>query len=145
MARKQSGLDVETVRHSITHGGEFRVHLIWSRGGTCTARMWHPDGYKVGSAGGYGYDKGGTALGQAIELFFAEELKALPLPERRANGSVSSGFYGLNETKDGKRYLDGACGLSCMLAILKALGFTSVEDYSTGKSSSMILARKAGV
>lgn len=138
----QKAMDVVAIKQSIQSQGEFRVHLAYSRGGTVTARMWHPDGFKVGSAGGGGYDKYGTALGEAIMLFFAEELKALPLPVRRSNGSVESGLYGMAESKDGKRYLDGGCGIERMLDVLRALGF-EVDVYATGKNSEMVLARKA--
>ena len=140
---KLSKTDLEAIRDTIKHTGEFRVHLIYARSGLCTkARMWHPDGHVVGRANGGGYDKGGAALGQAIELFFAEELKGLPLPTRNKSGSTS-GLYCLYERKDGTRYMYGACGKECMLAILKALGY-EVNLYETGKLSSMVVARKAG-
>lgn len=199
-------MDIEAIRQAIHNTGEFRVHLKYGRGGTVTARMWHPDGFAVGRAGGGGYDKRGTALGEAIALFFAPELKALPLPERgpdtftieqgpdgwkttisghivkrdaekdtvlclsrygyaslsEAEGTVRSAgedpktftfgrrsgvrpaesLHGLGETKDGKRYLDGACGIECMIKILEALGFKA-RLFSTGKDSDMLLAERA--
>lgn len=139
---KLSGKEVAEIKASIVSGGEFRVHLIHSSSGlTCKARIWHPDGYVVGSASGGGYDKEGTALGQAITLFFGEELRNVPLPERDANGRTTRGFYGLSESKsDGRRWIDGACGLQSVIRILEALGFESVRDLSTGKLSTLILA-----
>lgn len=132
---KLSAKDVSEIRDTIRHTGEFRVHLIYARSGTCTkARMWHHDGQVVGRADGGGYDKGGAALGQAIELFFAEELKA--------EGSAITGLYGARRDAKGAVHLDGSCGKECMLAILKALGFTDCNLYETSKLSSMVLARK---
>lgn len=106
----------------------------------------------LGSASGGGYDKAGTALGQAIECLFKEELKALtpasiyPGPadpeEVKRIRKVPGALYGLSRYPNGTMSLDGACGLSCMLAVLRALGFTSVEIYDTGKLSDMVIARR---
>ncbi len=134
--------DIAAIHDTIQNTGHLRIHLTYSRGGTVTARIWHPDGFKVGSAGGGGYDKQGAALGEAIQILFPEEIKTLPLPVRRSNGSIESGLYGISETKDGKRYLDGACGRECMIQILKALGFRKVEIYATSKDSSLLIADK---
>lgn len=143
MALSKRMMDVKAIKDCIGASGEFRLHLKYSRSGTVTARMWHTDGFKVGSAGGGGYDKRGTALGQALELFFSEELKALPLPKRDPkSGRTVEGFYGMGEGKDGKRYLDGACGIECMIRILEALGFAKVRVFETGKDSSMVLAER---
>lgn len=137
---KVSKADVERFRETIKSTGEVRIHLITSRtGGTCTARMWHPDGFRVGTAGGYGYDKQGTALGEAIGLLFGPEL--LTLTPRRSEGvEVKNGLYGLTH-RDGKAFLDGACGLSSMLKVLEALGF-DVREFDTGKLSTMVLGTR---
>lgn len=134
--------DLEAIHETIERDG-LRIHLMTSRsGGTCKARLWHPDGHIVGSASGYHYDKRGAALGEAINLLFTQErLAKLPLPVRRKNGTVESGLYGLSEA-NGHRLVDGACGFDCMLAILKALGFGDTEMYSTGKLSDMVIARR---
>jgi hypothetical protein len=147
--------DVESIKNSIVHGGEFRAHLIYSRSGMgVKCRMWHPDGHVAGSAGGCGYDKGGAALGQAIELFFQKELDELPLETRDTSYSGKQLFhetlgdmYGLFEGYGGpgtegkrRRYLDGACGMSCMEKVLRALGFQDVRVLATGKLSEMVLA-----
>lgn len=144
MALNKRLMDVEAIKQTIRNTGGFRVHLKYGRTGTVTARMWHPDGFRVGSAGGGGYDKRGTALGEAMMLFFAEELKSVPLPKRDKSGRTVEGFYGLSE-HNGKRYLDGACGIECMLKILKALGFDSVRTFETGKDSTMVLAERTKV
>lgn len=133
---KLSKIDVEAIRDTIKHTGEFRVHLIYARSGLCTkARMWHHDGQVVGRANGGGYDKGGEALGQAIELMLQPELKAA--------GSAVTGLYGARRDDKGNVHLDGACGKESMLSILRALGY-EVNLYETGKLSSMVLARKPG-
>lgn len=139
----QALLNLEAIRQTMHSTGELRLHLKYSRGGTVTCRMWHPDGFKMGGAGGGGYDKRGAAMGEALEkLFTQEELKALPLPRARPNGS-QEGLYGLGKGPSGNRYLDGACGYECMIRIVQALGFTDAQLYSTGKDSYMFLARKA--
>lgn len=128
----QSAMRVDHIKETIQATGEFRVHLITSRQGTgVTARIWHADGFRVGHAGGGGYDRRGAALGQAIDLFFGPELLTLP-PKR---------LYGLS-FYDGRAVLDGSCGLECMLAVLKALGFSKVRAFETGDRSTMILAEK---
>lgn len=141
----QSAMRVDHIKETIQATGEFRVHLITSRQGTgVTARIWHADGFRVGHAGGGGYDRRGAALGQAIDLFFGPELLTLP-PKRIQNGGLStfqdSGLYGLS-FYDGRAVLDGSCGLECMLAVLKALGFSKVRAFETGDRSTMILAEK---
>jgi hypothetical protein len=137
----------EELRASHPNGfDELRIHLTYGRGGTVKARMWHPDGHVLGSAGGGGYDKQGAALGEAIALLFPEELKTLPLPKydpvtnRREEGAL----YGLggNDLPPVRRYIDGACGINCVLRIIKALGYSSVRLLNTGKDSSMVLAEK---
>ena len=83
-------------------------------------------------AGGYGYDKKGTAFAQFIAHYFGEELKRLT-----ANyGSFDKGgFYGLRHyntktrksqkraSKHTRTTIDGACGFSCMRDILNKIGF----------------------
>lgn len=148
MVTRKSGKDIQAIRESITHGGEFRVHLMRSRSGLRTVcRMWHPDGYVMGTANGGGYDKAGAALGQCIEALFLEELKGLtPGYVSYPSGGQRNpeGLYGLTKfpAQEGRISLDGSCGLECMLTVLRALGFTDCEQYNTGKLSRMVLARK---
>jgi hypothetical protein len=148
------GKDIAAIKDSITHSGEFRVHLIHARSGMrTTCRMWHHDGCVMGVANGCGCDKAGAALGRCIEALFAEELKGLTphgewVPAENMDcGPIyrksKDGLYGLSKHMDGKMSLDGSCGLECMLAVLVALGFTDAIRYGTGKLSSMVLARKA--
>lgn len=134
--------EIEQMRESIKHLGEFRIHVAYGRTGHVSARLWHHDGPKLGSAGGGGYDKKGAAFGEAIAKLFDKELFNLPLPQRNANGGFSrEQLYGLGE-HDGKRYLDGACGFEAMLKVVRALGW-EVETYSTGKDSDLVVAKRA--
>ena len=55
----------------------------WSKSGVCRLYDRRNDQTKF-YAGGYGYDKKGTVLGEFINTYFAEELKKLD----------SSKFYG---------------------------------------------------
>jgi len=110
----------------------------WGRTGTCTIydKRDNPTEF---SAGGGGYDKKGTALGQFINKHFSNELKKLTADR---GGSVSrkrTGFYGLNHynpkakahsrrylkraTEHTRSYVDGACGFDCMKDILAKIGF----------------------
>lgn len=135
----QALMDLAAIKQTITNTGGFRLHFKYSRGGTVTCRMWHPDGFILGRAGGGGYDKKGTAFGEALTKLFPAEIKALPLPTRDAKGRTS-GLYGMGE-HEGKRYLDGACGFESMVKIAAALGF-DVESYETSKDSTMVIGRK---
>lgn len=135
MSKKITKEDLADFRRVALEQGELRVHLICSRGGTVSARMWHPDGAVIAKAGGGGYDKRGAALGDLMAKVFAPDLFTLPLPVD------NQGLYGLGEFK-GNRYLDGACGTDSMLKVLRALGFTSTRLLETGRDSSMVLATR---
>ncbi len=139
--------EIENIRSSIEHSGEFCLVISHGRTGAVKARMWHADGHVVGSCGGYGYSKTGTVIGQAIELLFAPEIDALPLPNHRENGTyVDGGPSGLREWIDEKgakrRYVEGGSGERNMCEFLKHLGFNDVTLFNTGKNSEMLLARK---
>ena len=141
MKMDNSLLDVESIKGTIRSGGEFRVHLVTAKSGLCCkARIWHVDGFQVGRAKGGGYDKQGAALGQAVELFFQEELKTLDVDTRV--GNLREGLYGLSEDKAGKRHIDGACGIEAVERILTALGF-KVRIFDTGKLTTMVFAERA--
>lgn len=152
MARlSQSALDLQHIRETIASTGEVRLHLSYGRTGFVKCRIWHPEGFVLGSAGGGGYDKRGTALGEAMTKLFPNELTALakqlgPTKESlnvvRYPGGPQTRVYGLGLGASGKAWLDGACGYECMLDVLRALGFTQVDMFSTGKSTDMVLARK---
>jgi hypothetical protein len=99
------------------------LNFTWSKAGVCTLKNKRNE--KLASAGGYGYDKKGTALGQVINSVFQEEIKKLS----------SKKFYGLNHyntktrkyqvksSDNTKTFVDGACGFSTMTSILNKIGF----------------------
>lgn len=74
----------------------------------CTLR----DGDKKYCCLGGGYDMLGTVFGKWLWLNFADPILALPNPQ---------GYYGLYFAGEHK-YIDGACGLECMIKIAKAVG-----------------------
>jgi hypothetical protein len=96
----------------------------WSKAGVC--RLYDIRNENTGFyAGGYGYDKKGTVLGQFIQHHFNKEIKKLSSKE----------FYGLthyNKNNNKRRVwsneftkssLDGGCGFSSMTDILNKIGF----------------------
>ena len=98
----------------------------WGKSGMRPVRIYDKRNDRTQfNAGGYGYDKKGTAFGQFIAHYFWAELKRLD----------SSKFYGLrhynNKTrksqkrasKHTKTSIDGACGFSSMERILNKIGF----------------------
>jgi len=119
----------------------------WSRSGVCRLYDRRDDQTKF-YAGGYGYDKKGTVLGDFINTFFSEELKKLD----------SSKFYGLSHynrnAKSNKRrflkyaskntcsYVDGGCGFNCMVDILFKIGFKMPFVQETKNSSIYTLTTK---
>ncbi len=105
------------------------LNFKWSKSGVCRIYDRRNDKTEF-NAGGYGYDKKGTALGQLINKHFSNELKKLN----------SSEYYGLThynpEGRRGQRhlkrataktrsYVDGACGFNCMVDILRKIGFNA--------------------
>jgi len=145
----QKARDLKAIRETIDSTGELRFHLSYGRTGFVRCRMWHPDGFTMGTAGGGGYDKRGAALGEAIELLFAAELLKLykDTPPNRSltvkcyPGGPETIVRGLQVYGD-TAHLDGACGYECMLDVLRALGFNQVDMFNTGKNTDMVLARK---
>ena len=98
----------------------------WGKSGMRPVRIYDKRNDKTEfGAGGYGYDKQGTAFGRLIAHYFGNELKRLD----------SSEFYGVrhynNKTRKSQRRaskhtitsIDGACGFSSMERILNKIGF----------------------
>jgi hypothetical protein len=83
---------------------------------------------------GGGYDMIGTVFGDWLESEYQRELvefvKGLELQPygngisgiRVVKEEINPKFYGLFVKGDGSVYLDGACGISCMVRIAEALG-----------------------
>ena len=103
------------------------LHFKWGKTGMHKCWLYDRNDNVLGSAGGCGYDKKGTAFGEFINTHFNKELKKLNSKE----------FYGLshyNTKKTKNRYqkrsskntitsVDGGCGFSCMEKILNRIGF----------------------
>ena len=98
----------------------------WGKSGMRPVRIYDKRNDKTDlGAGGYGYDKQGTAFGRFIAHYFSDELKRLD----------SDKFYGLRHyntktQKSQKRAskhtttsIDGACGFSSMERIFEKIGF----------------------
>ena len=79
------------------------------------------DGKTKYKAMGGGYDMTGTVFGQWLWANYKD------LISEKLMGKEKD-FYGFKRLNDGKCYLDGACGLDCMLRIAKEIGL-SIESY----------------
>jgi hypothetical protein len=119
----------------------------WSRAGVC--RIYDIRNEKTQfKAGGYGYDKKGTVLGDLINTYFNEELKKLPSDMGGNVNRKRGGFYGLRHynpkakshsrtylkraTTNTQSSVDGGCGFNSMESILNKIGFklTFVKESS---------------
>jgi len=111
----------------------------WSARGVGSSRIINQVGDTVGKARGAGYDRFGAALGDTMGVMFKDELAKLA--KRTASGRARhgvkkcKGFYGLAyQVESGAAMLDGACGESCMRAILNALGLRLTRLWSNEKA-----------
>lgn len=136
---KISQKDIEEIRQSTKNGVRFHVKYYDSaNGGGARALLWHYDGRKIAHAGGCGYDRAGTLLGDVMALLYPDELQKL------AEKDNTSEHYGLRLSKQtGKFIIDGACGVRSMETIAEALGF-KVEHFSTGKDKSVFILTRKG-
>lgn len=100
----------------------------WSTRGYGNSKILDGGNEIIGKAGGCGYDRYGAALGDAIMALFPDEVLKLAKREckgRRRTYKTAKNFYGLYYNAiEGKAWLDGACGSSCMLRILNKIGFS---------------------
>lgn len=83
---------------------------------------------------GGGYDMVGTVIGHWLMAEHHEALKALAAslgvtPEKGQRKELT-GFYGAWVCQDGRIYLDGACGDSCMWRIAEAIGLKSQRTFN---------------
>lgn len=101
---------------------------------------------------GGGYDMIGTVLGEWLEEVFQSELRSLvaDLPKvkygstsyQQISEEIDPKFYGLTISPEGKVCLDGACGISSMQRIGRALGLNfqwlgNKKGHTTGYFVSM--------
>lgn len=98
------------------------------------------DGDKKYRTLGGGYDMLGTVFAKWLQDNYLEEIKSKLQPcvyekdEHGFNTCNHSDYYGFFCWKEtGKYYLDGACGLDCIVKIAKAIGLTLSTDYDRKK------------
>jgi hypothetical protein len=104
------------------------LHFKWGKTGSHKCWLYDRNDNVLGSAGGGGYDKQGTALGQFMNTYLNDELKKIN----------STDYYGITHwnkvtkksqnraSKNTKTYVDGGCGFQSMTDILNKIGFTLV-------------------
>ena len=93
-------------------------------------------GGKVAACNGGGYDMVGTVWGMWLQAQFQDRLKTIPVDRSK--------FYGMGENTKGLRYLDGACGDTCMLKIANQIGidwFSAAKPNKRGQSSGKYFVR----
>jgi hypothetical protein len=124
------------VKEGLLNGSHYAIHWKWSvsRGtytygyDVCTCYI---GSYKVGSCNGGGYNMKGTSLAEFINAAYKEELLTLD----------NADLYGLSRVKE-HAYVEGACGLDCMIKILQALGYV-IDYYYIGNNDSIYTIKKA--
>tara|TARA_R110002153_G_scaffold36785_1_gene108537 strand:+ start:437 stop:898 length:462 start_codon:yes stop_codon:yes gene_type:complete len=104
------------------------LHFKWAKTGSHKCWLYDRNDNVLGSAGGGGYDKKGTALGQFMNTYLNDELKKIN----------STDYYGITHwnkvtkkrqnraSKHTKTYVDGGCGFQSMQDILCKIGFSLV-------------------
>lgn len=105
------------IRHSISRGRDTYGHNI--------VTLW--DGRKAFRACGGGYDMVGTVFAQWLMHAHKDAICKLP----PYGTGESEGFFGLFE-RDGRFWLNGACGIDCMKRIAKAAGLQVSMVYGKG-------------
>lgn len=105
-----------------------RISHKWSCRGMGNSKILNGADEVIGKASGCGYDRFGTALGDAITTMFPQQLLELAKREckgRRRNYKQAPRFYGLfYNSITGKAWVDGGCGSDCMKKILNKIGFS---------------------
>ena len=109
------------------------LHFKWGKTGSHKCWLYDRNDNVLGSAGGGGYDKQGTALGQFMNTYLNDELKKIN----------STDYYGITHwnkvtkkrqnkaSKHTKTYVDGGCGFQSMQDILCKIGFNIIFVKST--------------
>ena len=102
------------------------LSLIWS-----TSRARSTYGYNVVTlkdiknntkfkANGGGYDMIGTVFGAWLAANHQDKLQVMNVSQ----------YYGACRLDNGTIYLNGACGLSCMIDTAKSIGLTVERDFN---------------
>ena len=106
------------IKHSISRGRDTYGYNIITA--VCNGKSYR-------TLGG-GYDMIGTVLGDWFETEHQDDLTALvtTLKLEHYAGTTkrpAGTFYGLFVRDDNSVYIDGACGISCVLDIIRACGY----------------------
>lgn len=104
-------------------GGTYPIKFTYTDSVNGLRCRMYLNGFLVGSCGGGGYDMRGACLGEFLTNAFKGELEALwerveDQPERP---------YGLYEGG----YVNGACGINCMIDIASLIGLEIWWDCET--------------
>lgn len=126
---KQTVLNKKQQEQFLSDNWQYRIiEHKWSCRGMGSSRIIDQQGLVIAKAGGCGYDRFGTALGNAIETMLPDEVLKLAASKckgRRREYKKAPDFYGLfYNSKTGKAWLDGGCGNECMRRILNKIGFS---------------------
>ncbi len=91
----------------------------------------HSEYSKYRAMGG-GYDMLGTVFGQWLWNNYKDRI--IETIKSRKNE-----FYGFNELSNGTCYIDGACGLDCMLKIAKEVGLKVNRLFHKGETTNFLV------
>lgn len=110
-----------------------RLHLINSKrstNGRTVCRLWHPDGVIVGAAGGWGYDRAGAALGNALFVLLPDDIQR-----------ISPDCYCARRDTDGRIQIDGSCGMSSLIYAFASIGL-EIETFDTSDHAQIVFIRR---
>jgi hypothetical protein len=100
----------------------------------CT--LWQQNTRIAKTCGG-GYDMTGTVFANFLNEFYFDLIKEKVKPE-----GVEGGMYGLFN-RNGSWYLDGRCGLDCMVEIAKLAGLKVQYVYGKNVLTNLIVESEA--
>lgn len=120
---------------SITVAVEWKRSRMWGNNPTADARVCDKQygyNYSSGSIGGCGYDKGSTAVAQAINQS-NEFLKAMYLLKETNINKTNHDLFGYGAGYGILPHLEGGVGVSCYPRIFEKIGF-DFKTTASGKS-----------
>jgi len=110
---------------------EWKKNRTW--GANPTAELWATDGYfKTGSIGGCGYDKGSTAVAQALNQSNSV-LKLLYALKNETPTAKNHDLFGYGSGYGILPRIEGGVGVSCYPRIFEKLGY-KFETVASGRS-----------
>lgn len=128
---------------SITVSMEWKKSRMWGMNPNAEARINagdNSDYYQSGSIGGCGYDKGSTAVANAINQSNAV-LKALYLVKEDNIAINNRELFGYGSGYGILPYFEGGVGVSCYPAIFDKIGF-EFKTTASGKTFDVYTATK---